>query len=79
MYSDYGTWEIHELRAQRWVKEGAYVGSNRVLFNQRLLGEVDLERVISRQTHRQATCKVLWEGVLVVVQEQRVVGQRAHA
>lgn len=55
-------------------ERGAHVGGHGVLLNEWLFGEVDLQGVICRQAHRQAPRKVLRERVLVVVQEQGVVG-----
>ena len=48
-----------------------------VLLHQWFLGEVDLQGVICRQAHTQAARKEGGEGVLVVVEEQAVVRQRA--
>lgn len=57
----------------------ADLGSYTVLLNKGLLGEVNLQRVICAQAHIHASGKEGGEGVAVVVQEQAVVGQRAHA
>ena len=56
-----------------------YLGCHAVLLHERLLGEVDHEGIIRAQTHIHAPSKEGREGVAVVVQEQAVVGQRAHA
>ncbi len=50
-----------------------------VLLHQGLLGEVDLQRVICAETHIHPSGKERGERIAVVVQEQTVVGQRAHA
>ena len=39
---------------------------------------VELQGIISGEGYQEATGKVFWEGVAVVVQEQRVVAQRGH-
>ena len=49
-----------------------------VLFYQRLLGEVDLERVICAQADIHPTGKEGGEGVAMVIKEQAVVGQGTH-
>lgn len=41
--------------------------------------EVDLKGVVCRQGQGQATSKEHWKGVLVVVQEEGVVAEGAHA
>ena len=38
-----------------------------------------LQGVVSRQRQRQAACEERGEGVAMVIQEQGIVGQRAHA
>ena len=50
-----------------------------VLLHQGLLGEVDLQRVIRAEAHIHPSGKEGGEWIAVVVQEQTVVGQRAHA
>lgn len=50
-----------------------------VLLHQGLLGEVDLQRIICAEAHIHPSGKEGGERIAVVVQEQAVVGQRAHA
>ncbi len=56
-----------------------HLGSHGVLLDQRFSSEMDLQRVVCRQGHLQASRKELWKGVSVVVQEEGIVGQGAHA
>ena len=42
------------------------------------LSEVELERVVGRERHAEATCVVVVEGVAVVVEEERVVTEWTH-
>ena len=48
------------------------------LLHQRLLGEVELERVVGGEADVEAARKVLGQRVTVVVEEQRVVAERRH-
>jgi len=50
-----------------------------ILLHQGLLCEVDLQRVICAEAHIHPSGKEGGEWIAVVVQEQTVVGQRAHA
>ena len=54
------------------------LGGNSVLFDERLLGESKLQRIICGQTDVQTTSEVLQEWVALVRQEQRIVAQRTH-
>mmetsp|Transcript_1037 Transcript_1037/g.2149 ORF Transcript_1037/g.2149 Transcript_1037/m.2149 type:complete len:387 (+) Transcript_1037:54-1214(+) len=56
-----------------------YLCSHGVLLHQRFSSEMDLQRVVCRQGHLQASRKELWKGVSVVVKEEGIVGQWAHA
>ena len=58
---------------------GADLRCHTVLLDQRLLGEVDLQGVICAEAHVHAPGKEGGERVAMVVQEQAVVGQGAHA
>lgn len=51
------------------------LSGNRVLFHERLLGEVELQGVVRREGDQQPTRQVLREGVPMVVEEEGVVGQ----
>ena len=42
------------------------------------LGEVELQRVISRQRDEQATSEVLRQWIAMIVEKQRVVAERRH-
>lgn len=50
-----------------------------VLLHQGLLGEVDLQGVICAEAHIHPSGKEGGEWIAMIVQEQTVVGQRAHA
>ena len=54
------------------------LGRDAVLLHQRLLGEVELERVVRGQRDVEAARQVVRQRGPVVVQEERVVGQRRH-
>lgn len=56
-----------------------YLRRHAVLLHQRLLGQVNHDGVVRGQRNREPSCEEHGEGVPVVVQEQGVVGQRAHA
>lgn len=49
-----------------------------VLLHQRLLGEVELQRIVGAQRHAEAARQILGQRIAVVVQEQGIVGQRRH-
>ena len=57
----------------------AHLRRDAVLLDQRLLRQVDLQRVVGRQRHAQPAREEGGEGVLVVVEEEGVVGERRHA
>ena len=52
------------------------LGGDAVLLHERLLGEVELERVIGGEADVQAARQVLGQRVARVVEEQRVVAER---
>ena len=52
------------------------LGRDAVLLHQRLLGEVELQRVVRGQRDVEAARQVVRQRGPVVVQEERVVGQR---
>mmetsp|Transcript_1039 Transcript_1039/g.3140 ORF Transcript_1039/g.3140 Transcript_1039/m.3140 type:complete len:329 (-) Transcript_1039:1783-2769(-) len=54
------------------------LGGDRVLLDERLAGKMNLEGVVGGQRHGQAPSKKLGEGIPVVVQEERVVGEWTH-
>lgn len=49
-----------------------------VLLHQRLFGKMELQGIIRGQGYTQTTSQILWQRIPVIVQEQRVVGQRRH-
>mmetsp|Transcript_12255 Transcript_12255/g.51590 ORF Transcript_12255/g.51590 Transcript_12255/m.51590 type:complete len:756 (-) Transcript_12255:852-3119(-) len=74
----------HEHRVARHLahitrRELPNLGGHTVLLDERLFGEVDLQRVVRAQRNEQPACQKGRQRVLVVIQEERVVGQGAHA
>ncbi|KAH9845790.1 hypothetical protein Tdes44962_MAKER01222, partial [Teratosphaeria destructans] len=51
---------------------------DRVLLDQRLLGESELQWIVGGQAHVQAAAEVLQERISFVGQEQCIIGQRTH-
>uniref|UniRef100_A0A1I8HQW1 CCHC-type domain-containing protein n=1 Tax=Macrostomum lignano TaxID=282301 RepID=A0A1I8HQW1_9PLAT len=60
------------------VGELPHLGRDGVLFRQRLLGEVEHQRIVCAQRHAQAFGVKVWQGTAAVGQEQAVVGERRH-
>ena len=56
-----------------------HLGRHRVLLDKGLLCKVDLERIVRRQGHAEASGKECGHGVAMVVEEERVVAEGAHA
>lgn len=63
----------HVARAQL-----PHLRCNAVLLHERLLCEVELQRIVRTQRHAQPARQVLGQRIAMVIEEQRVVGQRRH-
>ena len=57
----------------------SHLSCHRVLLDKGLLCKVDLERIVRRQGHAEASGKECGHGVAMVVEEERVVAEGAHA
>ena len=69
----------HPARAHTRTHARTHLRRDAVLLHQGLLRQVDLQRVVGRQGHAQPAREERRERVLVVVEEERVVGERRHA
>lgn len=56
----------------------AYLSCDTILFDKRLLGEMELKRIVGTQTDIETAVEKHGEGVALIVQEQGVVGQGRH-
>ena len=57
------------------MSHATYLGSYTVLFNERLLRKMELQRIVRTQADVEAAVEKDWEWVSLIVQEQSIIGQ----